>query len=109
MRLMNAQWAGWWATGAGLALSASVQPLAAATPLVFPADQAIVPLVVGAAFILPALIAGAFAATHQLARTLGPVLGSLLLFALAVGILAYTQPGMLQAVRTSGLLQTIRM
>lgn len=61
----------------------------------FPANQGAVAVAVGAAFVLPALVAGLFALLLRASRALGPVL-STFVCVLALLILAnYLQPGLL--------------
>lgn len=79
-----------WAGAACVAIGVATQ--AHAVPLAFPADQSLVPLAVGAAFALPALIAGAIALVMRAGSRLGPVAGTLMLAAAGVALAGYLYP-----------------
>lgn len=79
-------------------LSGVVQP-AAAEPHVFPTSQALVPVAVAGAFVLPALVAALFAGLGRLARRPKALLG---IGALGVGglvLAGYLNPDLLAALR----------
>lgn len=79
-------------TGAVLAAALSVASANAAVPLAFPAEQSLIPLAVGGAFVFPAVLALAYALLCRIGRRLGPI-GSVCMLAVAALALA----GLLQA------------
>jgi hypothetical protein len=85
------------ALAGGLLASLAATGAAAAAPLMFPAEQTMVPLAVAAAFALPALIAAVFALLRRTARALGPVIGIGVLAAAALAVAGYLNPGLLAA------------
>ena len=68
---------------------------AAAVPLSFPAEQHLIPVVVGAAFVMPALAALAYATLGRLGRRLGPIAGVALLAGAALAIAGFMQPSLI--------------
>ena len=87
------------AIGLGIAVAATAS--AEAMQLAFPANQSLVPLVVGGAFVTPALMALAFVMLGRLGRRLrnrrglGTVAGFAFLAVAALAIVGYLQPGLL--------------
>ena len=67
---------------------------AAAVPLSFPAEQHLIPVVVGAAFVMPALAALAYATLGRIGRRLGPI-GVALLAGAALAIAGFMQPSLI--------------
>ncbi len=88
-------------TASAFALALTVVE-AQASPLSFPADGPFVPLVIGAAFALPAIIAYAYAVLHaalgRRGRMVGPIAAAGLLGGVALAATAYLQPGMLSGI-----------
>ncbi|MGE5509732.1 MAG: hypothetical protein ACM31O_00620 [Bacteroidota bacterium] len=66
-----------------------------ALAFVFPADQKTIALMVAAAFLVPALIAGVLALLDHIRRTLGPVLSGVVCVLALVALAGYLHPGLL--------------
>ena len=71
----------------------------AGLPQVFPVQSSLVPVVVAAAFILPAAIAGVLSLLRRAGRSMGPVLGLGLVVAGAAAYAAYADPNFIAALR----------
>ena len=89
-----------WAAGlASLGLSGLGATCAGAAPLAFPAEQHLIPLVVGGAFAMPALAALGYVTICRIGRRLGPVasgaLGISVLAVVTLAIVGYLQPGLI--------------
>lgn len=61
----------------------------------FPTNPAATAVAVGAAFVLPALIAGLFALLQRAYRALGPVLSTFACVLALLALAGYLQPGLL--------------
>lgn len=86
--------------GAGpVLLALGVASSASAVPLAFPADQSMVPVAVGAAFALPALLAGGYALVARIGRALGPVAGALVLAVMGAALAVYLNPGFMASLK----------
>ncbi len=85
--------------GSVLGLGWSLSGSAAAVPLLLPMEQAFVPIAVAAAFVLPALIAVAFAGLAAMFRRVNPVLGLGVLAIAALAVVGYLNPGLIAALR----------
>ena len=81
------------------ALLVGADPVAAATPLMFPTSRAMVPLAVASAFVMPALVAAVFVVTSRYGRIVGPVLGVCVLACAALAGLGFAQPELVVALR----------
>lgn len=92
MRWMHAGCAGLGAVASIVLLGSNV---ASAGSLGFPTEQALVPVAVGAAFALPALMALAYTLLCRLGRALGPLVGVSVLALATVAVVGYWQPGLL--------------
>ncbi len=86
------------AATAGLAHAEALTTFAG-LPRVFPVQSGLVPMVVAAAFILPAAIAGVFSLLRRVGRLVGPVMGLGLATAVAAAYAAYADPNLLVALR----------
>lgn len=86
------------ALAAGLGLAGGTEALAA-PPQLFPVQPHLVPVVVAAAFILPAAMAGFLSVMRRLGRAGGAVLGAGLLVVALAAVAAYVQPDLLLALR----------
>ncbi|MEZ5853715.1 MAG: hypothetical protein R3D67_02820 [Hyphomicrobiaceae bacterium] len=82
----------------GLVMGAT-EPALAAAPQVFPVSSGLVPLVVAAAFILPALLAATWSSMKRTTGRMAPVLGAALFLGVAIGAAAYVRPDLLAALR----------
>lgn len=82
----------------GMALSAlcilEALPARAGLGLAFPADEAFVPLAVGAAFALPALVALIYISLERVLRALGRLVAFGALAALGIVVAEFVRPGM---------------
>ena len=67
----------------------------AAVPLAFPTEQSLLPLVVGGAFVLPAVLALAYAILCRIGRRLGPIITVCMLAFAALAIAGLLQPGLI--------------
>lgn len=89
--------------GITLLVAASIQAIllrpALAAPLMFPTDQALVPVAVAGAFVLPALVAAVFAGFGRLWRRPRAMLGFAGLAIAGVVVAGYLNPGLLAALR----------
>lgn len=82
-------------------LQAESAALAAITglPQLFPVQSSLVPVVVAAAFILPAAVAGVLSVLRRATHALGPVLGLGLIVAGAAAVAVYADPTLIAALR----------
>ena len=71
----------------------------AGLPRIFPVQSSLVPMVVAAAFILPAAMAGVLSLLRRAGRSIGPVLGLGLGVVAAAAYAAYANPNLLAALR----------
>ncbi len=71
----------------------------AGLPQVFPVQSSLVPVVVAAAFILPAAIAGVLSLLRRAGRAMGPVAGLGVVVAVAAAFAAYADPTLIAAFR----------
>ena len=85
--------------GALVLFATAASPLLAAAPQVFPVKSGVVPLVVAAAFILPALLAATWSGMKRSAGRTARVFGLFLFLGAAVGAAAYIKPDLLAALR----------
>ncbi len=83
---------------AGLMLAMPLQP-AEAAPLMFPTDQALVPVAVAGAFVFPALVAAVFAGFGRLWRNSRTLAGLVSLAILGLAVAGYLNPALLAALR----------
>ena len=65
----------------------------AAVPMAFPAEQSWIPLVVGGAFVFPAVLALSWALLCRIGRRLGPVASVCMLALAMLAIAGFLQPG----------------
>ena len=79
-----------WAFATLALVSAAIEPATAAG--IFPTDQALVPLAVGTAFALPALLAGAWAMLNGIRRRIGYLGSGLALLVVTVAVTGLLQP-----------------
>ncbi|MFM9938374.1 MAG: hypothetical protein ACKVP7_02610 [Hyphomicrobiaceae bacterium] len=70
-----------------------------AVPLMFPADQALVPVAVAGAFALPALLAALFASLRGLLRSVRWMISLALIAAVAAAVFGYLNPEILPTFR----------
>lgn len=82
-----------------LAVASSVVQPAAAEPHVFPTSQALVPVAVAGAFVLPALVAALFAGLGRLARRPKALLGLGAVGIAGLVLAGYLNPELLAALR----------
>ncbi len=85
--------------GAAALTLAATAPSLAAGPQVFPVKSAFVPVVVAAAFIMPALVAGTWSSMKRSAGRMAPALAVALAIGLAAGVTAYARPDLLSVLR----------
>lgn len=89
----------------GAAIARAIKPMSAslgatrasaAVPLAFPAEQNLIPSVVGGAFVLPAVLAVAYAMLCRIGREFGSVIGVCMLAVVVKAIAGLLQPGLLR-------------
>ena len=96
-----------WGRCAGLALAAVMavgvvgadNSAVAADAQLFPVHSSLVPVVVAAVFVLPALMAASMSVMRRAARSAGPVLGIGLLVVAAAAVVVLVRPELLASIR----------
>lgn len=79
---------------AALSVVVAVDPTEAALPMAFPTDQRLVPVAVGAAFALPAVLALACATLLRIGRRLGSIGGVAALAIMSLALAGILQSGL---------------
>lgn len=103
MRMQGGGRAGRSALGRLAAIAVAGLPAAAgAAPLTPPIEQVLIPVAVGAAFALPALLALAYAVLWRFVRRVGPVGGVCALAVAVLAVVGLLQPGVIPALMGGG-------